>query len=151
MNANVPGMKTNRPQARLWRRPFVCVVVVSQEAPDGAACLAEMFDVKVQVHNTTLRTSMNDFQLNLTEGCPFWGRVGGVCRSIRVTSSLPGHRPRPRNVQALEVDLLTALTQSMRIGHHAEQCAVSALPARDIYEHMSAWLHQIEPLTMNIL
>jgi len=60
-------------------------------------------------------------------------------------------RPRPRDVDLLEVHVRALSTQNLRIGLHAKECFFRMLSTRDVNQNMFAWLHQVEPLTMNIL
>merc|ERR1719163_1291612 len=98
---------------------------------------------------------MNDFQPNFadfwTEAEPFRSLVIGLRCAVMIPSSLFGVCPRPCNVQFLEVHIRAVSTQSARIGLHAKQCVFSAPSTRDVNQNMLARLHQIEPLTMNVL
>merc|ERR1719486_929170 len=98
---------------------------------------------------------MNDFQLNFAEqraeSEPFRSLVIGLQCTVMIPSNLFGLCPRPCNVQCLEIDIRAMSTQSTRISLHTKQYVLTDHSTRDANQHMLARLHQIEPLTMNVL
>merc|ERR1719356_1131656 len=98
---------------------------------------------------------MNDFHTDLperrTKSKPLRSLDCALRYGVMVSSNLFCFCPRPCDIQFLEVHIRAMFTQSARIGLHTKQCVFSAHSTRDVEQNMLPRLHQIKPLTMNIL
>mmetsp|Transcript_82197 Transcript_82197/g.220919 ORF Transcript_82197/g.220919 Transcript_82197/m.220919 type:complete len:204 (+) Transcript_82197:368-979(+) len=125
------------------------VVVFSKQASHRDPCSLQMFHVEVQILDALICSSMDDFQIDLTESNPVW--------KFAINSHAKGVSPcllflcqRPCDIQFLEIQVCTLSAQSACIGLHAKICIFSGLPTRDAYQNMLPWQHQVEPLTKDI-
>jgi hypothetical protein len=61
-------------------------------------------------------------------------------------------RPRPSDVQLLEIYVSALSIQSLRLRLYTKQRSLNAvLLPRDVYQSVPAGLHQVEPLTVDVL
>merc|ERR1740121_1332829 len=124
---------------------------VHERPSDSKSYAPQMLRVHIQIVQATVRTSMNDLQLDLTKRNP----LRGIDCTLRYVVMIPacafGFCPRPCNVQLLEIHVRASPTQSARIGLHAKQGELGTLSTRNAYQHVLALLHQVESLTMNVL
>mmetsp|Transcript_11557 Transcript_11557/g.32217 ORF Transcript_11557/g.32217 Transcript_11557/m.32217 type:complete len:339 (+) Transcript_11557:21-1037(+) len=110
-----------------------------------------MLHEHIEIVEATIRMPVNDFQLNFTKSNPF-GSLDLIWRhAVVVPSRLFCICPRSCDVQLLEVHIRATSSQSARIGLDAKQCVFGAHSTRDVDQNMLARLHQVEPVTMNIL
>merc|ERR1719277_2051418 len=94
---------------------------------------------------------MNYLQLNIPKSQPFRSLDSTFRCDIVVTSISFCFCPRPGYVQLLEVHICARSTQPTHIGLHAKHCVFNERSTRDVDQNMHTRLHQIEPLTMNVL
>merc|ERR1719463_91276 len=71
--------------------------------------------------------------------------------AVMIPSNLFRLCPGPSDVHFLEVHVRALSAQHARIGLHAKQALFGARSTRDVDQDMLARLHQVEPLTMNVL
>ena len=109
-----------------------------------------MLDVKVQILGTVLSVPMGNFHLHLPKRQPLRLFIMNTL-SLETEAAGPFRlHPLSGDIQFLEIHVRALSTQLARIGLHTKQCVLMP-SARDVYQNMLAWLHQIEPLTKNVL
>merc|ERR1719226_33033 len=112
-----------------------------------------MLHVHIQIRQAAVRTPMNDFERDFiyTKSNPFWSLDVTVLYAVMIPSSLFCLCPRSSNVHFLEVHIRALSTHLARIGLHVKHGSFGGRSTRDVYQNMRARLHQVEPLTMNVL
>mmetsp|Transcript_52348 Transcript_52348/g.119658 ORF Transcript_52348/g.119658 Transcript_52348/m.119658 type:complete len:305 (+) Transcript_52348:221-1135(+) len=110
-----------------------------------------MLHVQIQILNAIVRTSVNDFQLDLAKGNPMRSLDLIVRCAVMIPSRMCCICPRPSNAHVLEIHIRTMSSQSRCKGRDVKQSVCNAHSAWDIDQNVFARLHQIEPITMNVL
>merc|ERR1719356_695921 len=93
---------------------------------------------------------MNNFELNLAKRNPF-GSLDILRYAVVIPSRACCLCPRSCDIQFSEVHVRASSTKSARMGLNVKQGVCIAHSPRDTDQNMVALLHQIEPLTTNIL
>jgi len=126
------------------------MIIFSQQSSDSKPSIPEVLHVKVQILDALPCVPMCNFYLYLPERDPI-SRFVGHTRSLETQTA--GHfslHPLACDVDLLEVHVRALTTQSRCLGLYTKQRIL--LPSLwDIDQNVLAWLHQIEPLTINVL
>merc|ERR1740120_237207 len=94
---------------------------------------------------------MNDLEPDLAESNPFWSLGIILLCAVMIPSRFLCLCPRPSNVHFLEIHIRALSAQVARFGLHLKQTLFSGHSTGDVYQNVLARLHQIKPLTMNVL
>eukprot|EP00959_Pyramimonas_sp_CCMP1952_P439578 9202576-Pyramimonas_sp.AAC.1 len=110
-----------------------------------------MLDVEIQILDPGLRSAVGDLELHWPDFRPLRAMLALRLGVERKAASLGLVRPRPRDIDSLEVRVCTLSTQSTHVGLHDEQSVLNGLSTWNIDQHNLARPHQVEPLAINIL
>ena len=135
--------------ASLLRHCRFCVIILSQQTSDSITCAFKVLDIEIQVFDALLRAPLGNLQLHILEALPTRFAVKALS-VVMESAGLLRFRPRPCNVQLLEVHISALSTHSLRHRIYTKQGVLRAL-AWNLNEKVLAWLHQVESLTMYIL
>jgi len=113
--------------------------------------MPKVLDVKVQVLDALIRGPIGNFDLNLPELDPHRLLVDLAASLETEASSLRRLRPRPCDIQLLEVQICALPTQSARVSLHTKKCVLGTLSFRYLDQDELARPHQVETLTVHVL
>jgi len=113
--------------------------------------MPKVLNVKIQVLDALIRDPIGNFDLHLPELDPHRLLVGLAASLEAEASRVRRLRPRPRDIQFLEVQICALSTQSTRVSLYTEQRVLGELFLGDLNQDVFTRPHQVEPLTMHVL
>mmetsp|Transcript_61645 Transcript_61645/g.172187 ORF Transcript_61645/g.172187 Transcript_61645/m.172187 type:complete len:200 (-) Transcript_61645:348-947(-) len=127
------------------------MVVLPQEASDSKPCSPQVLHKEVQIRGASVGVCIDDLQPDLAHCEPLTAAAALALRSEAVPPRPLRVGPKSRDIHFREVDILALSALSARHGRHPKQCVLGVRLARDVYQHVLAGHHQVEPLAMDIL
>jgi len=137
--------------ATRWWNHYVFVVVFSQQSSDSKPSMPKVLDVQIQILDALPRVPMRDFHFYLPKRHPIRRFVGHTLSLETQTAGQFSFHPPPCDVDLLEIHVCALATQFTCLGLYTKQRILNHNSLWNVDQDVLARLHQIEPLTMNIL
>jgi hypothetical protein len=137
--------------ATRWWIHYVFVVVFSQQSSDSKPSMPKVLDVQIQILDALPRVPMRDFHFYLPKRHPIRRFVNHTWSLETQTAGQFSLHPPPCDVDLLEIHVCALATQLTCLGLYTKQRVLNQNSLWNVDQDVLARLHQIEPLTMNIL
>jgi len=127
------------------------VIILSEQPSHSKTGMPKVLDVKVQVIGALFRAPIGNFELHLPELYPSRLFVKLAPSLETETAAVFRLRPRPCDIQLLEVQICALSTQSTCVSLYTKQRVLGTLSLGNLNQDELTRPHQVEPLTMDIL